>query len=233
MVEFESIDLNSNMVFAVIEPYIAAFEGHPWWEIYRCVYCGEAYGINDDAIKFTKGVTCRNDNCQKPLELVSYWKEGGKAEKTFMEAVNLPGFVGKGAQGIDTSENPKYNNKLLGVSWGYKIPTNNTETVKFEDIRPFFQRNDIDPDTVFYAAETAVHPNFQGQGIGTAISRSRLREARDNGFAGATVRTINRNVVKQFEKFFGEGNVRPLFNDPDPVKNDRIWYYCPFRDFES
>jgi len=64
-------------------------------------------------------------------------------------------------------------------------------------------------------------------------SKARLRKAKEIGFEGAIFRTINKDVIRIWERMFGDRkNLNAVFNDPDPMKAERVWYYGDFINLE-
>lgn len=158
-------------------------------------------------------------SCNKPLSLDDYWRDGS-AENVYNTAKNLEGFCG-----VTTI----LQGTIIGGSWGYKLPDKNTETALFLEVRKNFGDKNINPNTVFYAAENFVHPLFQGKGIGQINSYERLKTAKNCGYEGVTLRTTNEFSKRVLENLMGTENVIAIFNDPDPKKSDRIWYYSSLK----
>lgn len=218
MKEYQIIRLEAQLIDEVADLYARVFAGPPWYEIKKCPLCNETYGKEDDLKNFQNGTPCRR--CGKPLELIDYWY-GGPAHQVFENAISLKGFVGVGA---------RYSyGGLVAFSWGYAVPEENTPTVLFKDVNGLLLQKGIDARSTFYAAETGVDPQFQTKGIGTEVMYARFKAAAETGFHGICGRTINPKLVERYERFFGKENVIRVFNDPDPVKADRIWYYCPLQ----
>lgn len=216
MKEYNVINLDGQLIDEVADLYARVFAGPPWYEIKKCAQCNEAYGKADDLKDFHDGTPCRR--CGKPLQLIDYWI-GGPAHQVYNNAVSLKGFVGVGAR--------HSSGELIAFSWGYAVPEENTPTVWFKDVNILLLQKGIDPRRAFYAAETGVDPRFQTKGIGTEVMYARFKAAAAAGFYGICGRTINPKLVERYERFFGKENVLSVFNDPDPVKADRVWYYCP------
>ena len=215
MKNYDLIQLNSQLIDEVANLYALVFAGPPWYEIKKCSLCSESYGKEDDLKIFQNGTSCRR--CGKPLILVDYWNSG-PAQQVYKNATSLKGFIGVGAR--HTS------GKLIAFSWGYAVPEENTPTVWFKDVNVLLLQKSIDPHRTFYAAETGVDPRFQTKGIGTDVMYARFKAAAEAGFQGICGRTINPKLVERYERFFGKENLVSVFHDPDPVKTDRIWYYC-------
>jgi len=201
----------------VADLFARVFAGPPWFEVKKCSQCSEAYGKDDDLERFHDGDPCRR--CGAPLNLVDYWR-GGPALEVYEDALAHPGFIGMGARDGE--------GRLVGITWGYPVPETDTPSVHFGAVAQLLRERRLDPAQTFYAAETGVDPDYQGLGVGSRIMRARLLEARDAGLVNVCFRTINPKLVGRYEQLFGEDYVRPLFNDPDPVKSDRTWYACPF-----
>ena len=216
MLEFNIIRLEVALLDKVADLYARVFAGPPWFEIKKCVSCNETYGKGDDLEIFHNGDTCRR--CGKPLRLIDYWY-GGPAHRVFEDAVSRPGSVGVGAR--------HSSGELIAFSWGFAVPDEDTPTVLFGKATQLLREKGIDSAETFYAAETGVDPRYQRRGIGSRVMYARFRAGKEAGFRGICGRTINPKLVGRYQYFFGEENVRPVFSDPDPVKSDRTWYYCP------
>lgn len=211
------VRLTENDKGEVADLFARVFAGPPWFEVMKCSICEEAYGKGDDLERFRDGIPCRR--CGNPLKLVEYWRDGSALE-VYDDALTRPGFIGIGARNAD--------GKLIGLSWGFTVPETDSPSVHFGAVAEQLRKRGFDPFQTFYASETGVDPDYQGLGIGTRIMHMRLLEARDAGFVRVCFRTINPKLVERYERFFGEDYVRPMFNDPDPVKSDRTWYISPF-----
>lgn len=220
--QYQIIPLEPSLLDEVADLYSRVFEGPPWYEIKKCSVCGEAYGEGDDLKIFHDGLACRH--CGNPLTLIDFWY-GGPAHQVFENALSQKGFVGIGARHIS--------GELIAFSWGYAVPGENTPTVWFKDINSLLIKQQIDPRLTFYAAETGVDPRFQQKGIGTAVMYPRLKAATKAGFSGVCFRTINPKLVERYQHFFGDENVNSVFNDPNPVKSEDIWYYCPLKSLKN
>jgi len=114
-------------------------------------------------------------------------------------------------------------NKIVGFSFGYRLPEKSTENVAFAKVRELFKSKEIESDNVFYGAETGVDPELQNKGIGTEMFDYRMKLVRSKGYSGVASRTINLAMVRVYEKVFGKKNVQEIFKDP--VKSERTWYY--------
>lgn len=216
MTESKIIHLDTSFLDKVADLYARVYAGPPWFEIKKCASCNETYGKTDDLKLFKEGVACRR--CKKPLDLIDYWY-GGPAHQVFKDATARPGFVGVGVT--------HKSGDLIAFSWGFQVPRQDTPTVLFSKVEQLLVDHEVDPSETFYAAETGVDPSYQSHGLGTRIMYARFKAAKDAGFKGTCGRTINPNLVGRYQHLFGEKNVFSLFNDPDPVKSDRIWYYSP------
>jgi len=214
--------LDSSVEHEIADLYARVFAGPPWFEIKKCVNCSETYGKDRDLEQYRDGITCRR--CGQPLLLVDYWY-GGPALQVIKDAETRLGFIGVGARAPD--------NQVIAFSWGFAVPREDSPTVLFSQAQKLLLSHNLDPSTMFYAAETGVDPRYQGEGIGSRVSYTRIQIALEQGFDAVCFRTINPKMVKVFERFFGEGNVRGIFNDPDPVKSDRMWYVCSLSELRS
>jgi GNAT superfamily N-acetyltransferase len=220
--EYKIIHLKLDMLDETADLFSRVFAGPPWFEIKKCASCGETYGKGDDLRIFQNGEPCRR--CCKPLEIVDYWN-GGPAHNVFERAVSSQGFIGLGTR--HTS------GELIGFSWGYAFPDEDTPTVWFRKAAESLRDQGIDPAETFYAAETGVDPRYQRRGIGSRLMYARFRVAKEVGFKGICGRTTNHEVVRIYTTFFGEESLQPVFNDFDPLKSDRTWYYCPLDQLKS
>lgn len=231
MTDVMLVQLDEHMANEVASLYAGAFAGPPWGELWKCtnkwqpdanekeVLCEATYpGENLALGDVYEGMTCYK--CRKPLRLGYYWYDGD-ANTVFENAVHQDGFIGVAAR-----DKEKY--LLVAFSWGFAIPDVPSPTVLFDQVKQLLESNQIDPTKTFYAAESGTHPAYQRQGINKRVSYNRLRRASEQGFSGTCFRTINPKLVNQFKSYFGEEQVKPIFNDPDPDKTNRIWYYCAF-----
>ncbi|MBI1293672.1 hypothetical protein GC175_01790 [bacterium] len=207
--------LDRDLTSEVVELYASVFAGPPWYEIMKCSACNETYGAGDDLNQFWDGSECRR--CGAPLKLVEYWRDGS-AKAVYEDALSQKNFVGVGAR--------RAQGNLMAFSWGYAVPSSDTPSVWFNSVHTLLDAHGIDPSETFYAAETGVLPLYQNQGIGSAVMYARFKQAKVKKFTGICFRTINPKLVSVNRRFFGEHGVQSLFPDPDPLKEDRIWYYC-------
>lgn len=198
--------------------YAEVFAGPEWFELEKCSHCGRAYPGPEGTRKgsFSQGEACWNDECGKPLELLSFYMdpEDRLAERIIADARSRPGFVGLVAVGESR--------ELRGFSWGYGLPATDSPSVRFSEVSSRIAEAGIRPEDCFYAAETGILPDAQRAGLGRALVRARLKAAASSGFDTALFRTIDRErLVGLYRSIFGE--VRELFKDPDPAKS-QIWY---------
>ena len=216
------VPLSAAMADEVADLYARVFAGPPWYNIKRCAHCEEQYGKGDDLERFHDGDPCRR--CGEPLKLLDSWR-GGRALEVFADAVARPGFIGRAARAPD--------GRLVAFSWGFAVPTGDTPSVKFSMVAGILAQVGLDVGRTSYVAEGGVDPEYQHRGIGSQLSYARLRRVRAAGFETVCFRTANPIVLRIYERFFGSGNVRPIFSDPDPVKADRTWYICPLASLRS
>ena len=65
----------------------------------------------------------------------------------------------------------------IGFSWGYPIPEERTQSVNFPIIRAMLKERNVNPNEVFYGAETGIIAEYQRQGLGSIIASIRCSEA--------------------------------------------------------
>jgi hypothetical protein len=239
--------IDRNMKDEVTALYKRIFSGHPWHEDKICrnalrkanpckmqytrKECGK-FDLNkkDETItndcrgKYEKrsNIALLNDDakycvaCKEKLDLMDYYPTYVDHIDLFLEAVRMKGFIGYvGSVG----------NKLVGFSWGYGIPEIPTKSVRFDLIRPLLEDKGLTPEETFYAADTGVEENYQGGGVGSAISGKRILDASEHGFKHLVCRTINPFVHSYFEKFFGGNKGIYLFNDPERASKWFRWNF--------
>lgn len=109
--------------------------------------------------------------------------------------------------------------KLIGFSWGYDIPLENTSRVDFDKIRRELLTKNLDLNKAFYAAETGVELDFRRQGIGRLLVKERLRATKGKEFI--LYRTKNPQIINIYRTLFGN----ELFSFPEEsaYKDGRIY----------
>jgi len=214
----EIVDLSDVPTQDVVDVYARVFEGPTWFEVDKCSECGKSYPGPAGARQsetYADGEPCWQ--CGQPLRLISFYRdpEDRLAERVLSNAREQPNFVGVVACA---------DGKLVGFSWGYGLPSTDGPSVLFRRVRERLRESGVDPDALFYAAETGVVPDAQRTGIGEALVRERLDRAVSAGFETAAFRTIDRErLVGLWRKVLGTDAVRELFGDPDPAK-EQIWF---------
>ncbi|MFH1823349.1 MAG: hypothetical protein ABH817_01370 [archaeon] len=234
----------------VPDVYKAVFAGHPWHEDLVCRNCQTQYTRNScgryDEDRKTSQVSndCRGGYSHRDDPQIVLVKEGNLEACTrdgcggnvvefypdfcdhrviVGEAISKGGFVGYLAMTADEKE-------LIGFSWGYTIPEEDTKSVVFSQVGPLLVEEGIDPKKAFYAAESGIVDRFQGQGLVWPISGRRLVEARNQGCRTLVTRTINPSVHGYLRASFSgqEGNF--LFKDP--VRGSK-WFSWDFDAFNA
>jgi GNAT superfamily N-acetyltransferase len=215
--EIRVFSMNASIREAVADAYIKVFQGAPWYEEQKCNGCGEKYGGPEDT-GYLSGKETRCRRCDGELVLGDYWTR----EIVFdimNNAIRTDGFIGLCATyGVDKE-------RVVGFSWGFGVPRLDEPTVAFSKVSDMLDNLGIDCKTTFYSAEVGVEPELQREGVGTQLMRTCLAVAKQAGYTGLCFRTVNANVVKVFRRECGEDNVKAIFNDPDPLKSERTWYY--------
>lgn len=212
-------DLLSASQPELITLYAQVFAGPDWFEVAKCRACGRAYPGPVEtraADTYAAGDVCWNAECALPLELISFYEDpvDRLGERILQAATQTTGFLGQVAK--------ESSGELVGFSWGYTIPTDDTPSVRFSQVRDLLIGSGVDPNTSFYAAETGVVPKHQRTGVGRTLVEKRLEAARRAGHRRAVFRTIDRKrLVALYESLFPA--VVELFPDPDPAKS-QSWY---------
>lgn len=216
--------------------YIPVFTGHPWHEEFACS-CGAkpfsmGCGHNDGKCEeFRNGVTLirspeqRCGSCDQLLEqsLVPYYTHSSVKED-FLGEFRRQGFLGAGAFKFG---------KLVGLCWGFDFPLDHppkTGSVWYHEVAPLIEMAGAVPSRSFYHTESGTLPEFQNQGIGTALLRRVLEDTAKLDKDWVTFRTINPGMVRCYEKVFGlaEGSIQASFNDPNTSKRQK-WYVLPLK----
>lgn len=213
------IELSSKHTDKVVQQYATVFGGAPWYELLKCEACGIEYGDpKDDLVKLAEpGSTCdKNKECGKPLKLVSYYNGEDKlGKRIYEEALSEKDFIG--FAGVKANE-------LVGFCWGYAVPKTDTASVWFTKVSEILKQKSIDAEKTFYAAEVGTPEAYRGQGIASTLVEARLRKAKAKGFENAIFRTMNPDLIKIWLKLFKMDKVDPAFDDPNPLKSGK-WYY--------
>ncbi|MDP3916666.1 MAG: GNAT family N-acetyltransferase [Nanoarchaeota archaeon] len=103
--------------------------------------------------------------------------------------------------------------KIIGFSWGYKLPAEMTDGKNFLEMRRLLIDSGINPDRTFYGSETGVLEELQGKGIGSGLLELRTR-LMDKKYEAILFRTKNDIMVQVYENVFGTGSVKILAKDP-------------------
>ena len=195
--------------------YRDVFRGPPWFEDFACSNesC-KAQFTEDTQLKDydRENVFLINQKlercplCEEKLELVDFYPNIVDQKKLINEAVDLKGFVGYLL---------KLENKLVGFSWGYKIPGERTESVNFPKIRKIFDKKFINPGEIFYCAETGIVGDYQNKGFGSLLVAKRMSKLEDLNVKYVVNRTINPYMKKIMEKVFSDKEGEQLFEDPE------------------
>ncbi|MFH1669440.1 MAG: hypothetical protein ABIA62_05940 [Candidatus Woesearchaeota archaeon] len=132
-----------------------------------------------------------------------------QVEKIVLQARDQRGFLGKVAlYGPDQL--------VIGVSLGYMVPCEDTETVKYSSIYKMLK--EIGWQDSFCGAETFIKQAYQQKGAGKLM----LSEfAKEPICERVVFRTKNLNMIKLREKVW-QCQVKELFYDP--VEKERMWY---------
>ena len=234
----------------IASAYKDVFSGHPWHEDLVCSNvlqgkcstqytpkdcnmddgsndCREAYGSRkssdgkQEIFLLPEGGLENCVGCGEPLKTISFYPEFRNHYEIVGEALDKQGFSGLLAR--DDS------GKLIGFSWGYIAPYKKTISVNFPRVNPLLAEQGISPDSSFYAAETGVVGEYQGQGVGSVISGARLLKAfREVKPKFLITRTLNPAVHSIFTKIFSGVEARTLFKDPEA---SGTWFAWDFDDF--
>lgn len=182
--------------------------------------CRGNYAKRDGIFLLTKDMTtCKG--CGDKLEVVDFYPAFTDNVELLREALEENGFIGfAGADG----------RKVVGFSWGYKVPQKPTKAVRFDLVNPMLEEKDVDLEKAFYASETGVLDIYQSGGIGTALSGKRLSTAKEEGYDSAVTRTISPFVISYFRKTFGGKEGEALFKDPERSSS---WFKWDFKDFDA
>jgi len=239
--ELEIVALKESLKEPVVKLYSAVFAGPPWFEQFKCTYCGQQYGGENENEETIKGkyASCINNKCLEPtkaLNIVPFYEgtffnaEEQKEVRNLGEAIYLDALIQPGFIGVAG----KLDDKFVGFSWGFKLPEKKSPSVWFDEVQKKFSNEGINTDKMFYSAETGVDPAYQKNGLGVDLSKARLSEAKKSGYELVTFRTKNGKLLKVYEKLFGENNGIKLFPDPDPTKDPAVrWYVWDFKDLKE
>jgi GNAT superfamily N-acetyltransferase len=133
--------------------------------------------------------------------------EPSQVEKIIRQATEKEGFIGRAVLSGEY---------VIGASMGYKVPRDDTETVKFSRIYPLL--DEIGWQDAFYGAETFIRQESQKKGIGTYLLKAFTDE---EACRRVVFRTINPNQIRARAKAW---NCKAIELFYDPEKTDRLWY---------
>jgi len=159
--------------------------------------------------------------CGEKLELIEFYPEFCNHNAIIEEAVQEPGFIGYLAQVED---------RLVGFTWGYRVPEKRTQSVAFPTIRELLVQAEVDPERTFYAAETGIIDDFQGKGVLWPLVGQRLLDANSSGNTFLITRTINPSVHGYLTVAFSGKEGKALFKDPERSSS---WFAWSFGDFDE
>ena len=117
----------------------------------------------------------------------------------------------------------------IGFSWGYQMPEIRTQSVNFPVIRELFRERGINPDKVFYGAETGIVAEYQKRGLGSVIASVRCLEAQNGNYDFFANRTINPRMKAISSHIFSGSQATELFEDPETKSP---WFMWRFKDFD-
>lgn len=92
--------------------------------------------------------------------------------------------------------------KLIGFSWGYKVPLKSTERVDFEKIREEIRKRNLNPDKAFYGAETGIDFDYRKKGLATKLLEERSKKNEECDVL--CFRTKNPLMLKIYNRAFGK-----------------------------
>ena len=118
----------------------------------------------------------------------------------------------------------------IGFSWGYQMPEIRTQSVNFPVIRELFRERGINPDKVFYGAETGIVAEYQKRGLGSVITSVRCLEAQNGNYEFFANRTINPRMKAINNNLFSGSQATDLFEDPETKSP---WFIWRFKDFNQ
>ncbi len=95
---------------------------------------------------------------------------------------------------------------IVGLTWGYSLPTENSGRVDYEKICDALESQDIDCNNTFYLSELAIDASYQGQGIGTKLIQQQKEEL--SGIDGVVFRTLNPAMLAVGSKVYGAPDVQ-------------------------
>ena len=204
--------------------YKEVFSGFPWYEDFACKKCKSLYTnktIQEESKErvFKLGNLENCLKCNFPLELVSYYPEIIDQRKLIREACIMQGFVGYLAL---------RENRAMGFSWGFSVPSTRTESVNFPEVIPKLTSLKIMPCQAFYGAETGIIEADQGKGLGKLLVSQRTLKAFQMGYRTFVNRTINPRMRKILGDLFSRKEPRLLFKDPETGSQ---WFSWDFQDF--
>lgn len=205
--------------------YKDVFSGSPWYEDLACRYCKTLYTKKVILPEFSYRVTKLEGGlsecvkCGKELDLIPYYPGITDQRMLISEAIEFESLIGyilfdKGS--------------AIGFNWGYKIPTQRTQSVNFPLVRPLLESRGISCETAFYGAETGILEEYQGKGLGAAISAARGLETWKKNYKSFILRTINPRIKAINTSLFSNKKPEELFNDPE---TNSPWIAWRFEDF--
>jgi len=150
--------------------------------------------------------------CGDNLRLIDFYPDFTDHISLIDEAVAHKGFVGYIL---------KNDSDIIGFSWGYDVPHENTKSVKFSLVTPELIKKNVVPEETFYGAEVGIVDKFQNSGHGTITSGLRIAAAANEGKKAYVTRTINPYIISMLEKMFSGTPGEFLFKDPE---RDSSWY---------
>ena len=118
----------------------------------------------------------------------------------------------------------------IGFSWGYPIPEEKTQSVNFPVIRAMLKERGVNPNEVFYGAETGIVAEYQRRGLGSIIVSARCLEAQKINYKFFANRTINPQMKAINNNIFSNSQPRELFEDPETKSP---WFMWQFKNFNE
>ncbi|RJQ15513.1 GNAT family N-acetyltransferase [Candidatus Woesearchaeota archaeon] len=131
------------------------------------------------------------------------------ALEELIEVMQKEGFAGSMA--IDE--------EVIGFSWGYKVPEENTTRVDFVAIRKQLELAKFDPEKAFYGADLGVKLLYRQQGLGTML----LANIGMHGYDAGVFRTKNPAMLRLMRKTYGQEALS--FPEESAYKDGRVYVF--------
>lgn len=113
------------------------------------------------------------------------------------------------------------NKKLIGFSWGYKLPKQNTSRVDFKKINEEIIKQNLNPDACFYGADTGVKEYCRKQGIAGFLLKERTKNCKEFDFF--LFRTKNPQMLRLYQNQFG--NELFSFLEESSYQDGRVYIF--------